>query len=249
MCVFPHNISVIIAYLDKNDNLCYNGSIIVILLGKTMSVRKNFVILLLSSFIGIIANPEILTASDTVAINDVDRSVEVVIESEPSRAASISPVATGEIALNLALPRSESPSKATPQSPTNSISIAGRTIEVVNVANTKEDAGNHVNKYGEKFLYAHNAASTFGVLNNLGEGSVFSVTTNGVTKNYQVRAKVIYEKVAPTTLRLNGTDIEMSVVTRARYSGVATYDMALMTCYGTMYGNGDASHRLVLSLV
>lgn len=40
--MFPHNISIIIAYLDKNDNLCYNGSIVVILLGKNHECEKEF---------------------------------------------------------------------------------------------------------------------------------------------------------------------------------------------------------------
>lgn len=219
-----------------------------------MSVLKKIAILLFSSFVGIIANPEMPFASDTVAINDIDRSFETVVEVEAgdalSRGASETPVATGVSALALGLPASGVPSKEVSQprqtALANRIDIAGRSLEVVNVANTSVDVGNHVNKYGEKFLYGHNLANVFGALYNVNEGDTFSVTLGGVTKNYLVQAKVIYEKVGPTTLNLNGLEVEMNVLTRARYSGVATYDMALMTCYGTMYGNGDASHRLVL---
>ena len=129
--------------------------------------------------------------------------------------------------------------------PLNQVSIAGRTLSLVHVDSTAADAGNHVNKYGNKFLYGHNTSNVFGVLYNVGVGEVFSVTENGVTKKYRVRAVVIYEKVNDYTLRLNDKDIKMTVVAKARYNGV-NYDLSLMTCYGTSYGNGDASHRLVL---
>ena len=39
--------------------------------------------------------------------------------------------------------------------------------------------------------------------------------------------------------------MQMSAVAGARH-GRVQYDLALMTCYGTSYGNGDASHRLVV---
>ena len=42
--------------------------------------------------------------------------------------------------------------------------------------------------------------------------------------------------------RENGVEYKM----RAIANGKGRYDMVVMTCYGTSYGNGDASHRLVL---
>lgn len=193
-----------------------------------MNIFKAIGIIFLSSFIGIMSNPEILTASDSVAIHDFDRTFETVVVEKPVEVVKASVAETPVVR--------------------NTISIGGRTLDVVNVSSTKVDAGNHVNKYGNKFLYAHNASNTFGVLYNMGKGSTFSVTIDGVTKNYRVEtAPVIYAKVDDTTLNLDGLDIDMSVVAKkARYSGVGTFDLALMTCYGTSYGNGDASHRWVL---
>ena len=57
---------------------------------------------------------------------------------------------------------------------------------------------------------------------------------------------MIYEKdVAAGKLRLNGEGSYMYAVAHARHSGVQ-YDLSIMTCYGTSFGNGDASHRLVI---
>ncbi len=215
-----------------------------------MSVFKKILILLLSSFVGIIANPELPFASDTVAVTGITGEVETVIEIAPEPAevetvlyvAKPAPTPT-PASISALAPVSVQPNPA--PAPMNQISIAGRTLSLVHVDSTAVDAGNHVNKYGEKFLYGHNSAGVFGVLYNVGVGEAFSVTENGVTRNYRVQAVVIYEKVDDYTLKLNGQTIKMAVVARARYSGV-NYDLSLMTCYGTSYGNGDASHRLVL---
>lgn len=213
-----------------------------------MSIWKKIGIILFSSFVGIISNPELPFASDTVFFSDVDRATQTIVVEKPqestpapaqavlasaSQAKTVAPVAT--------------PVVSEPVTPlaSNRIVIAGRSLEIVDVANTAVDAGSHVNKYGAKFLYAHNSPSVFGGLVNVNAGDTFSMTYNGAVKQYVVSAKVIYAKSGPTTLSLDGTDIQMSVVAKARYSGT-TYDLALMTCYGTMYGNGDASHRLVL---
>lgn len=128
----------------------------------------------------------------------------------------------------------------------DSINIAGRNLSVIDVANTSVDSGNHVNKYGDKFLYGHNSGAVFGGLAGLGEGSTFSVTYGGVTTNYAVAKVVIFEKNAETgKLQLDGFGDYMLSVVNARSERVQ-YDLSIMTCSGTSYGNGDASHRLVL---
>lgn len=217
-----------------------------------MSIIKGIGIILLSSFIGIISNPELPFASDTVLISDLDRAVQTVVveKSDTPQVVSVQPQPQPQpqpqVISVQPQPQPKPQPQPQPQPISNRIQIASRSIEIVDVSNTAIDAGNHVNKYGSKFLYAHNGANTFGVLTNVNVGDTFSVTYGGKVQNYVVSAKVIYAKSGPTTLDLNGQDIEMSVVAKARYSGVGTYDLALMTCYGTMYGNGDASHRLVL---
>lgn len=129
--------------------------------------------------------------------------------------------------------------------PANYIAIAGRTIEIVDVATTGENAGNHVNRYNGKFLYGHNSPGVFGPILGLGVGATFSVTSNGTTKNYMVASTEMFEK-NPTTgqLQKDGAGSFMNVVANASYRG--TYDLALMTCAGVSYGNGDASHRFVI---
>ena len=126
--------------------------------------------------------------------------------------------------------------------PSNAISIAGHVIPIVDVADTAINAGDHVNKYGTKFLYGHNSPAVFGDLVYVGVGNVFMVSYGGITSTYQVAEVQIFEKASETTLSSNGVVYRMSAVA----NGKGRYDMVLMTCYGTMYGNGDASHRLVI---
>ncbi|MBQ1298623.1 hypothetical protein IIY24_02185 [Candidatus Saccharibacteria bacterium] len=130
--------------------------------------------------------------------------------------------------------------------PADSITIAGRTLRIVDVSDTAVDSGDHVNKYGNNFLYGHNSSAVFGNLVSMGVGSTFSITYGGVTTNYQVSKVTIFEKdVASGKLQLNGSGNYMRAVSNGKSDGVK-HDFAIMTCYGTSYGNGDASHRLVL---
>ena len=126
----------------------------------------------------------------------------------------------------------------------NYIIIAGRSLNIVPVSQTEINAGDHVNKYGEKLLYGHNSSTVFGNLKNLGIGSTFTITENGTTTTYKIAKTITFEK-NNGLLQLNGDGSYMKSVANARSNGV-NYDLALMTCAGTSYGNGDASHRLVL---
>lgn len=208
-----------------------------------MSIGKKILVILFSSFVGIIANPEMPFASDSVVLTDLNSSkmVETVPLPKPEVVTAVAkPAKTVSTSMASAIV-----AQPTYVAPMNKIQIGGRTIEIINTDNTKNNSGNYVYKYGTKFLYGHNSANVFGVLYNLGAGATFSVTENGQTQNYVVRQAVIYEKVNDYTLKLNDQEIMMSVITRARYAGT-NYDLSLMTCYGTMYAGGDASHRLVL---
>ena len=205
---------------------------------------KRLTMILFSSFVGIFSNPELLMASDSVALTGLDNTgiVETIIfvpEPEPDPEPEPEPVYEE--------PVYEEPVyyyEPVYYTPYNNIQIAGRTIEVVDVDDTAINAGDHVNKYGDKFLYGHNSWSVFGGLVNLGAGDTFTMEYNGNVINYQIRQVVIYEK-NDGRLQLNGSGSYMLSVSRAKYDGVE-YDLSLMTCYGTSYGNGDASHRLVL---
>ena len=191
---------------------------------------KKFLLIFFSSFIGIMANPEILMASDSVSVHGLSNAgvVETVLPPEPEPEPVIVPTYVAPVYV----------------APANNIQIAGRVIEIVDVASTEVNAGNHVNKYGEKFLYGHNSAGVFGGLYNVGAGSVFAMSYGGTTRNYQVMQVVVFKK-NDGMLQLEGEGNYMGAVSRARYAGV-NYDLSMMTCYGTMYSGGDASHRLVL---
>lgn len=115
----------------------------------------------------------------------------------------------------------------------DTISITGNTVEIFKSSDTKIDAGNRVALFG-KLLYAHNYASIFG---KIGSAKSFSVTLDGVTKNYQV-VKVV-------TLTKAETANFMRAFKYGQYLG-QSYDYVLMTCAGTIYGNGDASHRMIV---
>ena len=191
---------------------------------------KKFLLIFFSSFIGIMANPEILMASDSVSVHGLSNAgvVETVLPPEPEPEPVIVPTYVAPVYV----------------APANNIQIAGRVIEIVDVASTEVNAGNHVNKYGEKFLYGHNSVGVFGGLYNVGVGSVFAMSYGGATRNYQVMQVVVFEK-NDGMLQLEGEGNYMGAVSRARHAGV-NYDLSMMTCYGTMYSGGDASHRLVL---
>ena len=204
-------------------------------------MKKYLFMALLASFIGIISNPELLAASDSVSVTSISNLgvVETVIE-KPVEA---EPVVT-QVAVAKAAPRvaPAAPAAATPTPARNSITVAGRTLTIVDVDTTLADSGDHVNKIG-KLLYGHNSGRVFGNLASLSVGSVFTVTYGGATTTYRVSDIVTYEKNLSTgALQLNGRGNYMkSIMNTAR-----GHSVALMTCAGTSLGGGDATHRLVI---
>ncbi len=206
-------------------------------------MAKRLFLLLISSFIGVINAPSFLIADNSFTVKQPEFNAVNTVEIEKPV------IETNEVKTVVTANTQATPVvKAVPAPvvPANSIAIAGRNLTVVDVASTAVDSGNHVNRYGSRFLYGHNTGAVFGGLVNLGVGSSFTVTLNGVTTNYQVRRVVIFEKnTANGRLQINGEGNYMRPVANATFEG-AQYDLSLMTCYGTSYGNGDASHRLVL---
>lgn len=146
---------------------------------------------------------------------------------------------------------SSSSASSTPSSPfvrngDNYVVITDRTLRVVDVSDTTVDCGDHVNRYGDLFLYGHNSDAVFGRLKYLSVGNTFYIISNGKVTYYRVANIITFEKNTETgRLQLNGVGNYMRQVANARFSGVQ-YDMSLMTCSGTNFGNGDASHRLVI---
>ena len=201
---------------------------------------KRLFLLLICSLLGIVNAPDILTASDMAPVAGLSNVgvVETVPLPEPEPEPVIVTAAVSRPQVTYTAPAVQPVEVA----PANSISIAGRVIPVVDVADTAVDAGNHVNKYGAKFLYGHNTSAVFGNLTSVGVGNVFTVAYNGTSRNYQVQEVQIFEKTSPTQLSVDGRDYRMSFIA----NGKNRYDLVLMTCYGTMLGGGDATHRYVV---
>lgn len=212
-------------------------------------MAKRLFLLLFSSFIGIFGGPEILMASDDFALSGLNNNgivetvpivEDAVQEEEPIDETSAYETSVYEV------PAYAPVYEPVYVAPSNTISIAGRTLDVVDVADTTVDAGSHVNKYGDRFFYGHNSAGVFGGLVNVGVGNVFSVIYGGITTTYRVAKVVIYEKNQSSgRLQLNGSGNYMRQVANAKSEGIQ-YSISLMTCYGESLGGGDATHRLVI---
>ena len=89
-------------------------------------------------------------------------------------------------------------------------------------------------------IYGHNSAGLLGSLFYRYPGETITVTEGGVTSNYVVSAVATYAKTPDG--RLEGDPGLMSSIANTAMG----HDLALFTCAGTNYGNGDASHRLVV---
>lgn len=207
---------------------------------------KRLFLLLIFSLIGAIANPSILIANQVGGINSPEfNAVETIIEPEvvetpnteivETRAAYVAPVTVV---------------------PANNITIAGRSIPLIQTGSTEVVYDNAASRYSEKFIYGHNTGNVFGLLYGVWAGQTFSVTMDGVTKNYIISDIVIYEKNQNNRLlQINGHGNYMNSVAAAIKKTInettsqvdlTYYNLAIMTCYGTMLGDGDATHRLVV---
>lgn len=128
------------------------------------------------------------------------------------------------------------------------ISINGRVIATYNAINgTEDDAGGRVAKYNNNFYYGHNTANVFGSLASLPIGSTFSITENGLTKTYRIASSELFEKTGANVLSTKAYPNRnfSNGIYAASYLG-KKYDIALMTCAGTMLGGGDATERYVV---
>ena len=203
-------------------------------------------VVLLSSFTGMILNPGILAASDSVKISDLDGAgiVETKEVKTPKEKVSNSVVKT----TTLVEPKTEKPTevkaaaetkvatekKVVEEAPVNQIKFSWGTQKLVKSSSTNTEAGNNVVKVG-RLIYGHNYTS-FKQITNLKLGDTFSVTENGVTKKYKVAANPIDSK-AGVVLKVNGNamyhDKVGAIYTNALTDlGFGGHDLVLLTCYG-----------------
>ena len=228
-----------------------------------MSIGKRLIIIFLSSFFGITMAPDILVGADSVEIQDVSYSFRFA-ENKTIEPVTVAKAATTNTTpIQNTAPSNNNQAAKTPSTPavtpapakpavkTNTINITGRTISITNVNDTRIDAGDHVNLYRDKFLYGHNSSAVFGGLKNMGIGSNFSITMNGVTTNYRVARVMVfdYEETANGNgaLRFNqdGRNYILNVV-RAKDDNDVQYALSIMTCHGKSFGGNNATQRLVL---
>lgn len=215
-------------------------------------MKKYVILALISSFIGIMANPEMLMASDRVNVTGLDSAniVETVLP-EPvvteTGAAFVLPENRPVAAVNNSTRTTSAATMAVAPVVANSIRIGGRTINTVTVPEVDENPGSvakvYTNANGGKFVYAHNSANLFGVLYSVKPGDTFTLTTGGVAQTYRVT-----EKSGPYYLycsqgtpcvnggtKLRGLTTISSVVQNLGYNNETGnyHDMALQTCYGS----------------
>lgn len=191
-------------------------------------MAKGLFLLLMSNIIGLVFGVSFLSATDTVDVKKPGFSaVETIIEKnkvendfiESSNDSSVEYLA----------------SYSNPVFYPTNYTVTAVTGEIVAYPSYYD-----IYRTG-KFIYAHNSSGLFGNLNYLEYGEIFTITEGGVTQSYQVMDKVVYEKSLESGL-LNGS----KSLTKAVEYEANGYDVSIMTCYGTIYGNGDASHRLVV---
>ena len=200
-------------------------------------MRKFGIIMsLLSGFVSLIMNPEVLMASDSFKVTGLNDSnvVETVIP-EPEPEPEPTPVYTASYV--------SAPTAGAVETYVirDGIEIGGRNIPVYDVAEITESVGPNVYHYG-KLYYGHNTGNVFGSLSDYGVGNTFTITHDGITTTYVVKEVVMFEKNQDTgKLQMNGAGNYMKSVVNAW-----GHSVALMTCAGTPLGNGRATHRLVV---
>lgn len=184
-------------------------------------MKKYVIMAMISSFIGIMANPEMLMASDRVEVAGLNNA--------------------GIVETVLPEPVSEEAQAAVVTAPANNIQINGQTMPTHMVGAPAQSVGPDVYIYrGERgqFIYAHNSANRFATLYSLNVGSTFTITTNGVTKTYRVTDAPVHYYVNTlerTKSNLGGlVMIETAIQDYAYNNETGRYhDVALMTCYDT----------------
>lgn len=212
-----------------------------------MSKLKTMLAIFVAGFIGIMSNPEMLTASDSVTVLSLnnDKVVETVVKPEPEV------VTAGFNSQDTAYYKSAYVDSVYKESvyslPENYISINGYIIPLAYTDTTAENAGSAQLAWyykSDKHIYGHNYDYVFGSLDWAHDGGYldgmpFTVVMNGVANYYTVATHRVYDRLDAYTLGYYGQTTSMYPIVNANLDG-AYYRMTIMTCY-----NGS-SQRLVL---
>ena len=184
-------------------------------------------------------------ATDTPVSTEVNTDTQVVSTITLPELGQISEVSLD--ALSDTAEITAKPAATATKARSNTATLASASIPTYRVTKYSADVVahpdyNNIYKTG-KLVYAHNTGKLFGNLKSLSIGSTFNLTENGTTITYRVSDIKVFEKNPSTgKLQLNGSGDYMGAVVKNAFY----HNVALMTCTGTSYGNGDASHRLVI---
>ena len=207
-------------------------------------MARRLFLLLFSAFIGIIASPEILMASDSFTLaglnnTGITETVPIVEKAPVVEEVSVVEKAAAEVASSGAtVVPAPAPVYVVPQMANYTVSFYINSVgEYTETYRNLSYSG--IYKF-RKMIYGHNTGNLLGSLANRYVGETFTITEGGVAKNYQVAAIQIYRKTEDGNL-----ETDRGLMTRIANTALG-YDVALLTCHGASYGNGDASHRLVV---
>ena len=186
---------------------------------------KNIGLVLLSSFVGIMLNPEFLMASDSITISDLEQSAvtETIISVPETSIVKTATAKNAEVKTAMKITTEE-----------NLIKFAWGAQNLVFSDTAKTESGNNVVKVN-KMIYAHDYTK-FGNIVKLKIGDTFSLTVNGVTKKYSVTANPIDGKAG---VKLDVIDAKKGELYHKKVGEIYTsaiengwkHDLALLTCY------------------
>ena len=208
-------------------------------------MAKRLFLLIICNLITVATTPGLLMATDKVGVTalsntGVVETVPLPVEEpeEPETEVVIAATqpatrAANTVAAPVAGQATTAKTATSAKSVNYTVSIYSNTMVAHNLSY------NDLYKTG-KLVYGHNSASLLGNLAARRVGEIITVTEGGVAKKYRVAAITRYEKTADGYL--NGDPYLMGKIMRTALG----HDIALLTCAGTAYGNGDASHRLVV---
>ena len=200
-------------------------------------MARSLFLLTISCIITTICGPIALSAADMVTLSGLNPEgiVETVPLPEPEPEPEPAPSYQALTTITYTEPAVQPVYVPRVQNYTVNIPIG--TVSEYN--STAFSLGSSIYKF-RKMIYGHNSAGVLGSLAYRYPGEMITITENGVTSNYQVATMVTYQKTADGNL--NGDPSIMANIANTAMG----YDVALLTCAGTPYGNGDASHRLVV---
>ncbi len=190
---------------------------------------RKILAIFLSSFIGIMAGPELLSASNSISVTGINNAgiVETVIP-EPEPEPVVYTTATVSIPVYTAayVPRAAN-------------------YTVTSYEDNFVASPSYYDIYKtKKLIYGHNTAGLLGNLTSRYVGEVFTITEGGITRNYQVTDIRVYTLINREILNLNGQNYTMKA---NAISGADGFDVALMTCYGSYNAAlGTNSQRLIV---